>query len=78
MKFIVYSKEECPHCYQVKTVLELCGIDYTTYELGEDYSKEEFIDKFGEGSTFPRVICDGQLIGGAKETVAYLKTNSIV
>ena len=78
MKFIVYSKEGCPHCYKVKTVLELCGMDCTVYELGEDYTKQEFVDKFGEGSTFPRVICDDELLGGARETISYLRDKSLV
>ena len=78
MKFIVYSKEGCPHCYKVKTVLELCGMDCTVYELGEDYTKQEFFDKFGEGSTFPRVICDDELLGGARETISYLRDKSLV
>jgi glutaredoxin len=77
MKFIVYSKESCPHCYQVKTALELCGLDSTVYELGEDYTNEEFYDKFGNGSTFPQVLCDNELLGGAKETILYLKSKSL-
>lgn len=73
MNFIVYSKQKCPHCYKVKSVLELCGVEYQVNTLDEDFTKEEFIEKFGEGSTFPQVIADGKLIGGAEDTVNFLR-----
>lgn len=53
------------------------NIDYTKLTLGEDYTSEEFIEKFGR-STFPRVLRDGELIGGMKETVTYLVANNYV
>ena len=73
MNFIVYSKQKCPHCYKIKSVLELCGAEYQVNTLDEDFTREEFIEKFGEGSTFPQVIADGKLIGGAEDTVNYLR-----
>ena len=42
MKFTVYSKEECPYCFKIKKVLELCGKEFVVYTLGEDFTKEEF------------------------------------
>jgi len=55
------------------------NFEYTKYILDTDYTREEFIEKFGEGSTFPRVLKeDGELIGGATETVAYLKSEGLV
>jgi len=54
-------------------------LPFTLYKLDEDFSKEEFIKEFGEGSTFPRVKnFEGELIGGAKETLIYLKDNGIM
>ena len=43
------------------------------YNLEEDFTREEFIAEFGEGSTFPQVSCDGNKIGGSVETVKFLK-----
>ena len=48
------------------------------YTLGEDFTKDEFYSEFGEGSTFPQVICDDQKLGGCTDTVKYLKENQIV
>ena len=54
------------------------GIEYKKYLLNVDYTKQEFIEKFGEGSTFPKVLVGEELIGGASETVKYLKENNLV
>ena len=78
MNFAVYSKQDCPYCYKVKQVLELTGNNFVVYTLGEDFTKDEFYSEFGEGSTFPQVICDDQKLGGCTDTVKYLKENQIV
>ena len=73
MNFTVYSKEGCDYCERIKTVLRLTGCTYVVYNLGEDFTKEEFIAEFGEGSTFPQGACDGKKIGGSGEPVKFLK-----
>ncbi len=47
-------------------------IRYETFYLGEDFTVEEFVSKFGYKSTFPQVHVDNQNIGGMKDTVRYL------
>jgi glutaredoxin len=78
MNFAVYSKQDCPYCYKVKQVLELTGNKFVVYNLGEDFTKEEFYSEFGEGSTFPQVLCDDQKLGGCTDTVKFLKEQQIV
>jgi len=58
MNFIVYSKPECPYCYKIKTVLELCGQNQKIYTLDEDCTREEFYSKFEERSTYLKVMLD--------------------
>jgi len=77
MNFTVYSKENCPYCYKVKQVLELTGSKFVTYKLDEDFTREDFYAKFGEGSTFPQVLCDDEKIGGSVDTIKFLKANQI-
>ena len=77
MIFTVYSKENCPYCYKVKQVLELTGSKFVSYELGEDFTREDFYAKFGEGSTFPQVLCDDEKIGGSVDTIKFLKEKQI-
>lgn len=78
MNFTVYSKQDCPHCYKVKQVLELTGNNFVIYKLGEDFTKDEFYSEFGEGSTFPQVLCDDQKLGGCTDTVKFLKEKQVV
>lgn len=78
MKFTVYSKQDCPYCHKVKTVLDLCNKDFVVYTLGEDFTKEEFYSEFGPGSTFPQVVMDDRHLGGCTDTIQYLKELSII
>jgi glutaredoxin len=78
MNFTIYSKENCPYCYKVKTILELTGNRFVVYNLGEDFTREEFYSEFGEGSTFPQVLCDDQKLGGCVDTVKFLKEKQVV
>ena len=78
MNFTVYSKEDCPYCYKVKQVLELTGSKFVVYTLEQDFTKEEFYAEFGEGSTFPQVVCNDKKLGGSVETIKFLKENKVV
>ena len=78
MNFTVYSKEGCEYCFKVKKVLELTNSNFVTYNLNEHFTKEEFYAEFGEGSTFPQVVCDDQKLGGSVETIQYLKDQQII
>ena len=78
MNFTVYSRTGCDYCERIKTVLRLTGCTYVVYNLGEDFTREEFIAEFGEGSTFPQVSCDGKKLGGSVETIKFLKEQQVV
>lgn len=78
MKFTVYSKDNCPYCKKVKQVFDLTNQSFIVYTLGQDFTKEQFYAAFGEGSTFPQVICDDKKIGGCVDTIKFLKEHKIV
>ena len=78
MNFAVYSKDNCPYCYKVKQVLELTGSNYVVYNLDEDFTKEEFYSEFGQGSTFPQVVCDDKKLGGSVDTIKFLREQQII
>ena len=78
MNFIVYTKDNCPYCYKVKQVLELTGTKFSSFNLNEDFTREEFYDKFGEGSTFPQVVCDDEKIGGCSDTIKFLREQQVI
>jgi len=78
MKFIIYTKENCIHCKQVKQVFKLKNLSYDEYKLDEDFDAKFFIKEFGKGTTFPQVILDEVSIGGAADTIKYLKEKNII
>jgi glutaredoxin len=78
MKFVVYSKDGCPYCSKVKQVLDLTKQQFVVYNLDEDFTREQFYLEFGEGSTFPQVICDDKPLGGCTDTVKFLQEKNIV
>ena len=78
MNFTVYSKQGCPYCEKIKTVLELAQLPFVVYNLEEHFTKEEFYAEFGEGSTFPQVVCNDQKLGGCTESVKFLREKNIL
>ena len=78
MNFTVYSKDSCPYCTKVKQVLELTNSQFVVYTLDEDFTKDEFYSEFGQGSTFPQVICDGKKLGGSVDTIRFLKEQQVI
>lgn len=78
MEATVYSRDSCPYCVKVKTVLDSIGVITVEYKLNKDFTREQFINEFGEGSTFPQVAIDGEHIGGCTETVKFLRDQNLV
>ena len=78
MNFAVYSKKGCPYCDKVKQVLELTGSKFVVYNLDQHFNKDAFYEEFGQGSTFPQVVCDGKKLGGCVDTIQYLKEQQII
>ena len=76
--FTVYSKDGCPYCVKIIQVLQLAELRYVEYKLGKDFDKQSFYGQFGQGSTFPQVVLNGDNLGGCSETVKYLQENSLV
>lgn len=76
--FAVYSREGCPFCVKAIQILEMTGQNFREYKLGVDFTREEFYNQFGQGSTFPRVVLNDELIGGCTETVKWLQEQKVV
>ena len=76
--FTVYSKDGCPYCSKIQEVLKLSGLNYVTYKLGKDFDKQSFYGQFGQGSTFPQVVLNGENLGGCTDTVKYLQEKQLV
>jgi glutaredoxin len=78
MNFAVYTKEGCPYCDKVKKVLKLTESKYVVYNLDQHFDKDSFYGEFGQGSTFPQVVCDGKKLGGCVDTIKFLREEKIL
>lgn len=76
--YTIYSKSGCPYCVKVKQLMDLAQLQHVVYELGKDFTREEFYSEFGTGSTFPQVIHNENKIGGCTDTIKYLKESNII
>ena len=76
--FTIYSKNGCPYCEKIEGVLDLTKQDNEVLLLGREFTRQDFYDKFGEGSTFPQVVCDGKNLGGCIDTLGFLREQKIL
>ena len=78
MNFTVYSRDGCPYCTKIQEVLQLAELKHVIYKLNRDFDRDSFYQQFGQVSTFPQVVLNGDNLGGCTETVQYLKENNLV
>ena len=78
MNFTVYSRDSCPYCVKIQEVLQLAELRHVIYKLDRDFDREAFYQQFGQASTFPQVVLNGDNLGGCTETVQYLKEKKLV
>lgn len=65
MKYIVYSKKDCPWCERAKEILKKNGYEYEELMYGEDYTKEELATKLGitDRVTVPQIFLGSAYLG---------------
>lgn len=77
-KFYVYSKNGCGFCDRLTEFMDSKELQYEKFTLDQDFTREEFIDKFGYNSTFPQVLLNNKNLGGMKDTVRYMVEHKFV
>ena len=65
----IYGKKRCLFSYRAKQLCKREKLSYSYKQLGEDFIKEEFYEKFPGAKTFPQIIMNGEKIGGYTELV---------
>jgi len=79
MNFVIYSKDGCPFCTKIQQVMQLIELEHVIYKLNRDFTREEFYEEFGLGSTFPQVVLnENEKLGGCTETVKYLQEQNLI
>ena len=68
----IYTRNGCTYCEKLKIILESFDVNFSAQNLDDDFTRDEFYEKFGDGATFPQVLMDGSNMGGCAETIEYL------
>ncbi len=74
----IYTKPGCPFCSRITELYQLKGWPYKEYVLDRNFTREQFYNEFGHGSTFPQLIVDGTNRGGCNETISYFKSQKLL
>lgn len=66
--YVVYSKDNCPQCTQVITVLKARKLEHVVKKLDEDFTREDLNTKVEQAGgpaprSFPQVFLDERHIG---------------
>jgi glutaredoxin len=73
MKVVVWSKYNCQHCDQAKSLLERRDIEFEERKIGDGWTKEELLESVPTARSVPQIFVNNQLIGGFKELQKYLE-----
>lgn len=74
---VVYSKDPCPYCVQVKRLLDARSIPYEAIDLTGDTQAIADLSARTGMFTLPQVFIDGELVGGFQETAAADKSGKL-
>jgi len=67
MTAIVWSKNQCPYCDQVKALLKMKGIEFEERNIQKEYTREQLLEAVPNARTVPQIFLDDKLIGGFTE-----------
>ena len=70
----IYSKTNCIFCDKAK--MRLASENPKIHMLDQDYTREDFFEKFPTARTFPQIIINGESIGGYHELEKWIERNS--
>jgi len=71
--YTVYSKENCGYCVAAIGLLDINSKNYKVIKVGEDITREEFLDEYPDVRTMPFILAeDGDAIGGFKSLQEHL------
>jgi glutaredoxin len=72
---LIYTKDNCSYCVKAKNLLRLVEIPYVESIIGQDITREDFIDLFPEHRSMPLIFINGEKVGGYNELLDHLERN---
>lgn len=78
MKIQIFTIPGCNYCNHVKELMKRANLEYSSYVVGQDITKETMIKKYPLAKGYPYVIIDGEVIGGLHQTAKFLIDKGVV
>ena len=72
MDITVYTVNGCHYCSQVKELLRRANLDFKKVKIGQDITREEFLDKYPNAIGYPFTVIDGVEYKSLVDTATYL------
>ena len=63
MDIKIYTVEGCFYCQKVKELCDRANLEYKSFKLHEDITKEAFNELYPGIEYFPYILVDGKVIG---------------
>ena len=68
MKALVWSKENCPHCIQAKSLLKQKGIEIEERVIGQGpWTKDDLLRSVPTAKSVPQIFLEDEYVGGFTE-----------
>lgn len=78
MKIQIFTIPGCNYCNHVKELMKRANLEYSSYVVGQDITKETMIKRYPLAKGYPYVIIDGEVIGGLHQTAKFLIDKGVV
>ena len=69
MQIKMYTKGYCSFCFAAKNLLTKRGLEYEEILLSNNTTAEKELRELTGGTTVPKIVINGQVIGGYTELV---------
>ena len=77
MQSLIYSNGS-QECERAESLLVSLEQDIRVFLLGKDFTQKQFNAEFGSDAEYPQISVGLNHRGNLKETLQYMKTNSII
>ena len=78
MDITVYTVDGCHYCSQIKELFRRANLDFKKVKVGEDITREEFLEKHPDAIGYPFTVIDGVEYKSLVDTAKFLVENKLV
>ena len=78
MDITVYTIGGCHYCSQMKELLRRGNLDFKKVKVGEDITREEFLEKHPDAIGYPFAVIDGVEYKSLVDVARFLVENKLV